>query len=64
MEHVRDAVKVAEKEDTSGDFNAISCLDLELEDNPESFDGFFDTPWEKLSDSERKKRTIAIRRVL
>ncbi|MCK5310632.1 MAG: tautomerase family protein [Desulfobacteraceae bacterium] len=64
MAHVREAVKVAEKEDTSGDFNAMSWLDLELEDNPESFDGFFDTLWEKLSDAEREKRTNAIRRVL
>ncbi len=52
------------KEDTSGDFNAMSWLDLELEDNPESFDGCFDTLWNELSDSEREKRNIAIRRVL
>ncbi|MBU8910812.1 MAG: tautomerase family protein [Desulfobacterales bacterium] len=64
MEHVRDVVAVAEKEDTSGNFNAMSWLDLELEDNPESFDGFFDTHWNELSDAEREKRTIAIRRVL
>lgn len=64
MEHVRDVSAVAEKEDTSGNFNAMIWLDLELEDNPESFDGFFDTHWNELSDAEREKRTIAIRRVL
>ncbi len=64
MELVRDVVAVAEKENTSGSFNAMSWLDLELEDNPESFDGFFDTRWNELSDAEREKRTIAIRRVL
>ncbi|MCP4552768.1 MAG: 4-oxalocrotonate tautomerase [Bacteroidetes bacterium] len=64
MEHVREAVKVAEKEDTSGNFNAMSWLDLELEDNPESFDNFFDTLWNELSYAEREKRTIAIRSVL
>lgn len=64
MEHVRDVVAVADKEDTSGNFNAMSWLDLELEDNPESFDGFFDTHWNELSDAEKDKRAIAIRRVL
>ena len=64
MEHVREAARVAEKEDTSGDFNAMSWLDLELEDNPESFDILFDTPWNGLSDGEREKRIVAIRRVL
>ncbi|MCP4672739.1 MAG: 4-oxalocrotonate tautomerase [Desulfobacula sp.] len=64
MEHLREAVKIAKKEDTSGSFNAMSWLDLRLEDNPESFDGFFDTPWDELSDVEREKRTFAIRRVL
>jgi 4-oxalocrotonate tautomerase len=64
MEHIREAAKVAEKEDTSGDFNAMSWLDLELEDNPGSFDGFFDTSWDELSETEREKRSIAIRRVL
>ncbi len=64
MEHVREAARIAEKEDISGNFNAMSWLDLELEDNPESFDGFFDTPWNELSDAEREKRAGAIRRVL
>lgn len=64
MEHVREAARVAEKEDTSGDFNAMSWLDLELEDNPESFDILFDTPWNGLSDGEREKRIVTIRRVL
>ncbi|SDU60495.1 tautomerase family protein [Desulfobacula phenolica] len=64
MEHVREAAKVAEKEDMSGNFNAMSWLDLEIEDNPESFDSFFDTPWNELSDAEREERSVAIRRVL
>jgi len=64
MEHVRKTVKLAEKEGTSGDFNAMSWLDLELEDNPESFDKFFDIPWNKLTDEKRNKRSIEIRRFL
>ncbi|MEN8211463.1 MAG: 4-oxalocrotonate tautomerase, partial [Thermodesulfobacteriota bacterium] len=63
-EYVRKAAKFAEKEDVSGYFNAMSWLDLELEDNPESFDEFFDIPWSKLADAERNKRFIEIRRVL
>jgi len=63
-EHVQDALNAAQKEDISGHFNAMSWLDLELEDNPESFDSCFDTHWNELSDSEKEKRTIAIRRVL
>ncbi len=63
-ENIREAVKIAEKEDTSGNFNAMSWLDLELEDNPESFDSFFNTTWNELSDAKKEERTIAIRRVL
>ncbi|MCP3874008.1 MAG: 4-oxalocrotonate tautomerase [Desulfobacteraceae bacterium] len=64
IENVRESARIAQKEDTSGNFNAMSWLDLELEDNPESFDNFFDTPWNELSDEERGKRMIAIRRAL
>jgi len=42
----------------------MSWLDLELEDNPESFDGFFDIAWNQLSEDERGKRAMAIRSVL
>ncbi|WP_300457135.1 hypothetical protein [Desulfobacula sp.] len=64
MEHVRQTAKIAEQEDTSGNFNAMSWLDLELEDNPESFDSFFDAPWHELSDADREKRRMVVRRVL
>lgn len=64
MEYVRTAALTAEKEDSSGHFNAMSWLDLELDDNPEGFDNFFDTPWNELSQEEKAKREMAIRRVL
>ncbi len=64
MEQVRQAALIAEKEDVTGHFNAMSWLDLELEDRPESFDNFFDTPWNDLSEAEKGKRMVAIRRVL
>lgn len=64
MEHVRGAAKIAEKENTSGNFNAMSWLDLELEDNPESFNNSFGTPWHELSDADREKRRMAVRRIL
>lgn len=63
-EQIRAAAKVAEKEDLSGDFNAMSWLDLLLEDNPESFDCLFATGWAELSDDERMERAAAIRGVL
>jgi len=61
---VREAARVAEKAYLKDDFNAMSWLDLELEDNPESFDGFFDIAWNQLSEDERGKRAMAIRSVL
>jgi 4-oxalocrotonate tautomerase len=64
MEHIRGAAGIAEKQDTTGNFNAMSWLDLELEDNPESFDSFFDAPWHELSEADREKRRMAVRRVL
>ncbi len=64
MEHVRAACLVAHKEDTTGDFNPMSWLDLELEDHPDSFDSFFDIPWENLSEPQRAERAMAIRMVL
>ncbi len=63
-DHVREAAKRAELEDTSGFFNPMSWLDLELEDHPQSFDPCFDTPWDQLSDQDKAQRTIEIRRVL
>jgi len=64
MEFTRGAAETAEKEDTAGNFNAMSWLDLELEDNPGLFDDFFDTPWDDLSDAEKEKRSADIRKVL
>ncbi len=64
MKLVRGAAQTAEKEDTAGNFNAMSWLDLELEDNPGLFDDFFDIPWDNLSDAEKEKRSADIRKVL
>ncbi len=64
MDQVRAAAQFAQNSDTSGQFNAMSWLDEELEDNPGSFDHFFDTPWNALSDDQKHKRAMAIRSVL
>jgi len=40
-EQVREAARVAEEQCSNEDFNAMSWLDLVLEENPESFDVFF-----------------------
>lgn len=64
MGYVRGAAEQAALEDSSGNFNPMSWLDIELEDNPGSFDPFFDTPWDELSDHEKQERTTAVRRVL
>ena len=64
MTYVRGAAESAMQEDTTGYFNAMSWLDLELEDNPGSFDAFFETPWHELNDQEKADRAMAIRRVL
>lgn len=64
MESVRKAANNAANEDTSGYFNAMSWLDLELEDNPNFFDSFFDIPWNELTDTEKETRVIEIRSFL
>ena len=64
MAYVRQASEEAQVQDESGYFNAMSWLDLELEDHPQRFDPFFDTPWDQLSDNEKQKRASDIRRVL
>ena len=64
MEYVRDAAARAAGENDDGMFNPMSWLDLELEDNPQSFDSFFDTPWNELSDQEKGERMMDVRRVL
>ena len=63
-EQIREAARVAEETSMSDDFNAMSWLDLLLEDNPETFDCFFDTNWNELSDDQRTERATVIRRVL
>ncbi len=64
MEYVRQAAELAAGEDTDGMFNPMSWLDLELEENPQSFDPFFDTPWNELSDQKKGVRMMDVRRVL
>ena len=63
-EQIREAARIAEEECLDDDFNAMTWLDLILEENPQSFDSLFGTPWEELSEEEKVERTIAIRRVL
>ena len=63
-EQIREAARVAEEMSRDTDFNAMSWLDLELADNPEVFDCFFDIAWNGLSQDEQAKRATAIRRVL
>ena len=63
-EQVREASRIAEEQCMHENFDAMSWLDLLLEENPESFDIFFSTTWDELSDNERQARTIAIRKVL
>ena len=63
-EQVREAARVAEEMSAPDEFNAMSWLDLLLEDNPESFDCFFDRTWIELSEEEREERAASIRKVL
>ncbi len=63
-EQIREAARDAEEQCMGGDFNAMSWLDLALEENPESFDVLFDTTWSELSENERQERDMAIRKVL
>jgi len=63
-EQIREAARVAEATCMDDSFNAMSWLDLTLEDNPEYFDDFFNTTWAELSEDQRQERTVAIRRVL
>jgi len=64
MEYVRASAARAAEEDISGMFNPMAWLDLELEDNPDSFDPFFDSPWHGLSEQEQGERMMAVRRML
>ena len=64
MEYIRQATTRAAEEDADGMFNPMSWLDLELEDNSQSFDPFFDTPWNELSDQGKGERMMAVRKML
>jgi 4-oxalocrotonate tautomerase len=63
-EQIREAARLAEAVSMPGDFNAMSWLDLALEEDPQFFDDFFDTAWNELSEEERKERAKSIRKVL
>lgn len=64
MDFVRGSAQLAEKEDSTGFFNPMSWLETQLEENPQIFDNYFDKPWNHLSEDEKGKRAVAIRRVL
>ena len=64
MDYVRGAAQTAGKEDTTGNFNPMSWLDIELEENAHGFDPYFEKTWDTLSDEEKGKRAAAIRRAL
>jgi len=64
MAYVREAAETGAREDSTGNFNPMSWLDLELQDNPNSFDLFFDTPWDELSAEEKGNRMMAVRSLL
>ncbi len=61
---VREAARIAEEQSMPEDFDAMSWLDFALEENPESFDSYFEKTWDELSENERQERTGAIRKVL
>lgn len=64
MKHVREAAQIAEATWMDGDFNAMTWLDLALEDTPEIFDDFFERPWHELAEDEKRWRVNDIRSVL
>lgn len=63
-EQVREAARLAEAANMGDDFNAMSWLDLTLEDNPEVFDDLFQKGWNELSEDEQYQRARTIRSVL
>lgn len=64
MKQIRGAAQAAEAASVDEGFNAMSWLDLTLEDNPESFDCFFDIGWQELTADEQLERARLIRSVL
>lgn len=63
-EQIREAARIAKETSAPDEFNAMSWLDLLLEDNPESFDSLFGRTWNELSEEERAERAASIRDVL
>ena len=64
QEMVRQAVLAAQSTYGEDQFDAMSWLDLELEDNPQSFDACFEISWDLLSEEEKGERAKMIRSVL
>jgi 4-oxalocrotonate tautomerase len=64
MDFVRQSAAQAQREDTSGFFNPMSWLDLELEEKPRQFDSFFKQAWDTLTDAQKADRAKKIRSVL
>ncbi len=63
-EQIRAAAKTAEDSCMTGDFNGMSWIEDMFENNPEFFDGLFETPWANLSETEQYERMKTIRQVL
>ncbi len=63
-EQIREAARIAEEQCMDGNFDAMSWLDLALEEKPESFDILFGTTWDELSEDEQQQRNNSIRKVL
>lgn len=64
QDFVRSSAAAAEQNESQGNFNAMSWLDLMLEDHPHMFDEFFDKNWHVLTDKEKQQRTAEIRKAL
>ncbi len=65
QQFVRSSAAAAEQQgENQGYFNAMSWLDMMLEDHPHMFDEFFDKSWYELSECEQSLRLIQIRKVL
>lgn len=63
-DQVREAARIAEEQSMDEKFNAMTWLDLLLEETPQYFDSLFDKPWDTLSENEQQERAVAVRRVL
>lgn len=61
---VRGSAEAAAQDESAGYHNAMSWLDLMLEDHPHMFDEFFEKSWHELTDDEKYQRAAQIRKVL